>query len=172
MTPADLQKLLVNHLPSVPGIASAQPWSESPYGVVVTVAGAGAVYWTITGASNTAAPEGASGLGPQSVPELTGGKAATADVEQALLTALAAGADQGHVLRAERYSTRPQPPAVRYGITVDTADRWGSSWRALAPPPPARSSRATAASNPTPTCSPTARWGWGGGGRTDWGHER
>ncbi|MFJ1756496.1 hypothetical protein [Kitasatospora sp. NPDC088134] len=123
MIPAELQQLLVDQLPTVPGVVSAAPWEERPYGIAVTV-GAAASYWTITGASSTAAPEGANGIGPQPVPELTGGKVRTAEVEQALLAALAAGAGEGQVLRAERYSTRPEPPSVRYGATIDTDDRW------------------------------------------------
>ncbi|MFI9274641.1 hypothetical protein ACIGXM_28625 [Kitasatospora sp. NPDC052896] len=63
-------------------------------------------------------------LAPQPLPELSGGKVATAQVEQALLTALAEADTDGQVVRADRYSTRPTAPAVGYGITVDTADTW------------------------------------------------
>ncbi|KDN80481.1 hypothetical protein [Kitasatospora cheerisanensis] len=128
MTPAELQSLLISHLPTaVPGIEAAEPWTGRPYGLVVTAQGAGTVYWTVTGASNTAPAAAVEGerLAEQPTPDLPGGgKAATGEIEQALLTALAAGAEEGHVLRAERYSTRPVPPGFRYGLTVDCADGW------------------------------------------------
>ncbi|MDH6111386.1 hypothetical protein P3T36_004540 [Kitasatospora sp. MAP12-15] len=125
MTPSDLQQLLIAHLPAVPGVESAAVWPERPYGLVVTLQDSGSVYWMVSGASGVAPAAGPDErLLPQALPELGGGKVATAQVEQALLTALAAADTDGLVIRAERYSTRPAPPAVGYGITVDTASAW------------------------------------------------
>jgi hypothetical protein len=125
MTPADLQQLLLAHLPSVTGVESAVPWPDRPYGLAVTAAGAGTVYWMVSGASGVV-PLGEAGehLAPGALPEPSGGKVATAWVEQALVTALAAGDVERHVLRASRYSTRPVAPAVGYGVTVDCTDGW------------------------------------------------
>ena len=101
-------------------------WPGRPYGLVVTVKDAGSVYWMVTGASGVAPAAGeGERLAPQALPELAGaGKVATGQVEQALLAALAAGDTEGQVVRADRYSTRSAPPAVGYGLTVDTADGW------------------------------------------------
>ncbi|MFF0390005.1 hypothetical protein ACFYS8_15150 [Kitasatospora sp. NPDC004615] len=71
-----------------PHVAPATQWRE----------------WTITGASNTA-PAAADGeqLAEQPTPDLPGGGAAqVAEIEQALLTALAASEQKGAVVRAER----------------------------------------------------------------------
>ncbi|MFJ5926473.1 hypothetical protein ACIQF6_28110 [Kitasatospora sp. NPDC092948] len=123
MTPAELQKLLTN--PSLSGVCSAERWAERPYGLVVALQGGGSVYWAITGAQGfAAAPEDGGGPGPQPVPNLAGGKTATADVEQALLAALMSDVDEGHVVRVERYSTGPNPPTFRYGATIDCRDTW------------------------------------------------
>lgn len=126
MTPAELQQLLLAHLPAVEGVESAAAWAERPYGLVVTVANAGAVYWMVSGASGVAPAAGPhEQLPPQPRPDLGGGgKVATAQVELALLAALAAGDTAGQVVRTDRYSERPVPPAVGYGITVDCADTW------------------------------------------------
>ncbi|MFJ1796817.1 hypothetical protein [Kitasatospora griseola] len=125
MIPAELQSLLIDQLPSVPGIEAAAPWTGRPYGLAVTAATAGTVYWTITGASNTAPTAGGERLGPQPLPDLPGGrKAATDQIEQALLTALKAGDVDQHFVRAERYSTLESRPAVQYGVTVDAIDGW------------------------------------------------
>ncbi|QKW20656.1 hypothetical protein HUT16_17685 [Kitasatospora sp. NA04385] len=125
MTPAELRSLLINHLPSMPGIEAAVPWPGRPYGLAVTAAGAGTVYWTITGASNTApSAEPGERLAEQPAPDLPGGKAATAEIEQALLTAAKAGDTEEHFVRAKRYSTEPTPPAVGYGVTIDAVDGW------------------------------------------------
>ncbi|MEV7122227.1 hypothetical protein [Kitasatospora griseola] len=127
MTPAELQNLLISLLPAaVPGIEAAEPWPARPYGLAVTAKDAGTVYWTITGASNTA-PAAADGekLAEQPTPDLPGGgKAPVAEIEQALLTALAASERKGTAVRAERYSTCPTPPGFRYGATVDFTDGW------------------------------------------------
>ncbi|MFF0297221.1 hypothetical protein ACFYST_28835 [Kitasatospora sp. NPDC004614] len=93
-----------------PHVAPATQWRE----------------WTITGASNTA-PAAADGeqLAEQPMPDLPGGgKAQVAEIEQALLTALAASEQKGAVVRAVRYSTRPAPPGFRYGATIDFTDGW------------------------------------------------
>ena len=79
----------------------------------------------VSGASGVAPAAGEDEcLAPRPLPELGGGKVATAQVEQALLTALAAGDTDGRIIRADRYSTSPTPSAVGYGITVDMADGW------------------------------------------------
>ncbi|GHE25247.1 hypothetical protein GCM10018781_76430 [Kitasatospora indigofera] len=125
MEPAALQELLIAHLPAVAGVESVVAWPARPYGLQVTLKEAGSVYWMISGASGVA-PAAAEGerMAPQPQPELGGGKVATAQVEQALLTALAAADTDGQIVRADRYSTRPAPPTVGYGITVDAADTW------------------------------------------------
>ncbi|GLW58135.1 hypothetical protein [Kitasatospora phosalacinea] len=127
MTPAELQNTLISLLPTaVPGIESAEPWPARPYGLAVTAKDAGTVFWMLTGASNTA-PAAADGeqLAEQPAPDLPGGgKAQVAEIEQALLTALAASPDKDTVVRAERYSTRETPPGFRYGVTVDCRDGW------------------------------------------------
>ncbi|MGW2401090.1 hypothetical protein ACWCYY_31475 [Kitasatospora sp. NPDC001664] len=125
MTPAELQRLLLTHLPAIEGVESARAWPGRTFGLVVRLGGAGAVFWMITGASGTAPPrKDAERLPPQPTPALAGPRVATAQVEQALLTALAAGDTDDQVIRADRYSTRPAPPAVRYGFTADCADGW------------------------------------------------
>ncbi|RKE02890.1 hypothetical protein [Streptomyces sp. TLI_171] len=125
MTPTALQQLLVDHLPSVPGIEAAVPWPGRPCGVAVTATGAGTVFWTITGASNTApAAEAGERLAEQPAPDLPGGTAATAEIEQALLTALQKADSDRHFVRARRYSTQTVVPAVGYGATVDCTDGW------------------------------------------------
>ena len=108
MTPADLQQTLLARLPEITGVESAVVWPGRPYGLQVTIKDAGSVYWMVSGASGVA-PAGGEGerLAPQPLPELGGGKVATAQVEQALLTALAAGDTDGQIIRADRYSRRP-----------------------------------------------------------------
>ncbi|MFD8483595.1 hypothetical protein [Kitasatospora sp. NPDC059673] len=126
MTPIELQQVLVDHLPNVPGIEAAESWPGRPYGLAVTAEDAGTVFWMLTGANNTA-PAAADDerLADQPMPDLPGGgKAATAEVEQALLTALAASAEKDNAVRAERYSTRPTPPGFRYGMAADFTDGW------------------------------------------------
>ncbi|RAJ31273.1 hypothetical protein K353_06177 [Kitasatospora sp. SolWspMP-SS2h] len=98
---------------------------RGPYGLAVTAKDAGTVYWTITGASNTAPAAGGEHLAEQPAPDLPGwGKVATGEIEQALLSALAASSARDTVVRAERYSTRLALPGFRYGLTVDCADGW------------------------------------------------
>ena len=100
-------------------------WPGRPYGLQVTLEHGGSVYWMVSGASGVApAADEDERLAPQPMPELGGGKVATAQVEQALLTALASGDTDSQIVRADRYSTRISPPAVGYGITVDTTDSW------------------------------------------------
>jgi hypothetical protein len=128
MTPAQLQQLLITHAPDVPGItAAARREDENPYGLTVTLEGGGRAWWTITGASPAGAapasgPPGA-GLAPVPAPDLAGRPVPVAAVEQALIaTAVAhAGAQISHI---DRYSTRPDPPAVRYGATIAFRDGW------------------------------------------------
>ncbi|WP_037599697.1 hypothetical protein [Streptacidiphilus rugosus] len=127
MTPADLQQLLIERAPTIPGITDAgKRDDDSPYGLTLTLASGGQVWWTITGASGPAPTTGASDEAPgEKVPDLTGQSVPVALVEQALV-ATAAGADDptGGVLRADRYSIRPNPPAVRYGATLECRDGW------------------------------------------------
>ncbi|WP_042365697.1 hypothetical protein [Streptacidiphilus neutrinimicus] len=129
MTPADLQQLLIERAPSVPGVTdAAKREDDSPYGLTVTFAGGGTVWWTITGASGPA-PTVVADDGPETaeVPDLTGSPVPVASVELALVaTATAAGADDpsAGVFRVDRYSTRPNPPAVRYGATLECRDGW------------------------------------------------
>jgi hypothetical protein len=126
MTPAELQQLLITHAPDVPGItAAARRDDDNPYGLTVTLENGGRAWWTITGASPAgAAPDsGPSGVNPVPVPDLTSRPVPIADVEQALIaTALAHAGDQ--ICSIDRYSTRPDPPAVRYGAAIGFRDGW------------------------------------------------
>ena len=126
MTPAELQHLLIMHAPDVPGItAAARRDDENPYGLTVTLADGGRVWWTITGASPAggAQDSGPSGEDPVPVPDLTGRPVPVAHVEQALIaTAVAQAGDQ--IRGIDRYSSRPDPPAVRYGATIGFRDGW------------------------------------------------
>jgi hypothetical protein len=128
MTPAEFQQLLITHVPDVPGItAAARRDDENPYGLTVTLEGGGSAWWTITGTSPTeAAPDsGLSGTDrvPVPAPDLTGRPVPVAQVEQALIaTAVARAGDQ--ICSIDRYSTRPDPPAVRYGATIGFRDGW------------------------------------------------
>ena len=114
MTPAELQQLLINHAPDVPGITAAAPRDdENPYGLTVTLDGGARVWWTITGASpaGTGPGSGTPAVGPAPVPapDLTGRPVPVAQVEQALIaTAVARAGDQ--VSYVDRYSTRPGQP--------------------------------------------------------------
>jgi hypothetical protein len=129
MTPADLQQLLIEHAPAIPGIADATKRDDdSPYGLAVTLTGGGQVWWSITGATGPTSPTG-SGPGASAedtqVPDLTGPPVPVAHLEQALVaTASRAGDPSSGVVRTDRYSLRPNPPAVRYGATLDCADGW------------------------------------------------
>jgi hypothetical protein len=132
MTPAEFQQLLITHVPDVPGVtAAARRDDESPYGLTVTLEGGGRAWWTITGASPTGtAPDAAPDSGPPGTdlvpvpaPDLTGRPVPVARVEQALIvTAVACAGDQ--VCSIDRYSTRPDPPAVRYGATIGFRNGW------------------------------------------------
>ncbi|MEV7358005.1 hypothetical protein [Kitasatospora sp. NPDC091276] len=123
MTPADLQQLLIERALGIPGITGAgKRDDDSPYGLTVTLEGGGQVWWTITGASGPA-PTITTGDGAESVdvPDLTGSSVPVDLVEQALVaSAIAAGG----IVRVDRYSTRPDPPAVRYGATLECRDGW------------------------------------------------
>src|ERR1700756_6040146 len=128
MTPAQFQHLLITHAPDVPGItAAARREDENPYGLTVTLAGGGRAWWTITSAS----PAGSTGDGgppgtvpiPVPAPDLTAPPVPVACVEQALIaTAVAHAGDQ--IRSIDRYSSRPEPPAVRYGATIWFRDGW------------------------------------------------
>jgi len=126
MTPAELQQLLITHAPDVPGITAAAPRDDdNPYGLTVALAGGGRAWWTITGASPAgAAPDsGPPGENPVQVPDLTSRPVPIAHVEQALIaTAVARAGDQ--ICSIDRYSSRPDPPAVRYGATIRFRDGW------------------------------------------------
>jgi hypothetical protein len=60
---------------------------------------------------------------PVLAPDLTGRPVPVAQVEQALVaTAVACAGDQ--ITSIDRYSTCPDPPAVRYGATIGFRDGW------------------------------------------------
>jgi len=128
MTPAQFQQLLITRAPDVPGItAAARRDDENPYGLTVTLEDGARAWWTITGASPTGAVPGSgppgAGLVPVPAPDLTGRPVPVADVEQALIAvAVACAGDQ--VCSIDRYSSRPDPPAVRYGATIRFRDGW------------------------------------------------
>ena len=128
MTPVELQQLLITHALEVPGItAAARRDDENPYGLTVTLEGGARAWWTITGASPAGtAPGGGppgAGLAPVPVPDLTSRPVPVAAVEQALIATAVARA-RGQVCSIDRYSTRPDPPAVRYGATIAFRDGW------------------------------------------------
>ena len=126
MTPAELQHLLITHAADVPGItAAARRDDENPYGLTVTLAGGARVWWTITGTSpaGSAPDSGLPGEDPVPVPDLTGRPVPVARVEQALVATAAAQAGDT-ICSIDRYSTRPDPPAVRYGATIGFRDGW------------------------------------------------
>ena len=126
MTSAELQQLLITHAPDVPGItAAARRDDENPYGLTITLEGGGRAWWTITGASPSGAAPGSGppGEGPVPVPGLTSRPVPVAAVEQALIATAVAHAG-GQVCGIDRYSTRPDPPAVRYGATITCRDGW------------------------------------------------
>ncbi|MEZ0096312.1 hypothetical protein [Streptacidiphilus sp. EB129] len=125
MTPLALRDLLHARLPNTPGIARADVWEERPYGLAVQLAGRQSwVCWMVTGASGVApAAVGREQPDPMPVPDLGAAKVPVGAVEQALLAVVAAVPG---VVRYDRYSTRPVPPAVGFGATVDCAD---DGWR-------------------------------------------
>lgn len=124
MNPLELRDVLAAGLPTLPGVASATAWPDRPYGLEVTLAEGGCVYWMVTGASAVAPPANPEErLEPQPLPNLSGGQVPVAAVEQALLATLATVAGE-QIARADRYSTRPAPPAVGYGATIDCTDGW------------------------------------------------
>ena len=153
MTPAELQQLLITRAPDVPGITGASPAGGVP-------------------------ASGPSGEDPVPVPNLTSRPVPVAHVEQALIATAAACAG-GQVCSIDRYSTRPDPPAVRYGATIGSHDGWKlflscyGTTRCSSPTSPSRWSRpgtvtgrrarltsphaATAASQPGLRARPAAR---------------
>jgi hypothetical protein len=122
MKSAELRDLLVDQLPAVAGIASAAPWPERPYGLVVTQAATGGCsYWMVTGASGVApAAADQEQPAPVALPDFPQGKAPVGLVEQALVATVVQAAPG--VVRLTRYSTLPAPPAVAFGATVDFSD--------------------------------------------------
>lgn len=128
MTPAALQHLLTTRAPGVPGITAAAPREDdSPYGLTVTLTGGGRVWRTITGTSpapsGPVSAPGGTGPDPVPVPDLTSLPVPVAYVEQALI-AVAVTHAGNQICRTDRYSTRPAPPAVRYGATITCRDGW------------------------------------------------
>jgi hypothetical protein len=126
MTPAELQQLLITRAPDVPGItAAARRDDENPYGLAITLEGGGRAWWTITGASpaGSAPGSGPSGEGQVPVPDLTGRPVPVARVEQALVAVAVARAGET-ICSIDRYSSRPDPPAVRYRATIGFRDGW------------------------------------------------
>ncbi|MHA6757293.1 hypothetical protein [Streptacidiphilus sp. PAMC 29251] len=118
MTPLELRDLLCTHLPSSPGVARTEVWEERPYGLGVQLDGRpGWVCWMVTGASGVApAADAKEQLQPVAVPDLTAAKVPLGAMEQALL---AVAVTAPGVVRWDRYSTRPAPPAVVFGATID-----------------------------------------------------
>jgi hypothetical protein len=118
MTPMELRDLFCTQLPSTPGIARAEVWTERRYGLGVQLDGHQSwVCWMVTGASGVApAATDQEPLEPVAVPDLSAAKVPLGAVEQALL---AVAVTAPGVVRWERYSTRPTPPAVMFGATVD-----------------------------------------------------
>lgn len=123
MTPSEFHELLRAQLPNTPGVVRADVWEERPYGLGVWLAGHDSyVCWMVTGASGVAGPAGDQEQPePVAVPDLRGQKVPLGAVEQALL---AVAATAPGVVRWSRYSTRPVPPAVAFGATVDFDDGW------------------------------------------------
>lgn len=78
------------------------------------------------GAGGPAAVQAATGTATEEtqVPDLTSRPVAVALVEQALVAAATADGTSGDVVRVDRYSTHPDPPAVRYGATLECRDGW------------------------------------------------
>ncbi|WP_042365291.1 hypothetical protein [Streptacidiphilus neutrinimicus] len=146
MTPADLQQLLIERAPAIPGITDATKCDDDrPYGLTVTLSGGGQVWWTITGASGPAPASATTGdtgeadTAAVQVPDLTGSSVPVAHVEQALVaTAAEADDPSGGVIRADRYSVRPNPPAVRYGATLECRDGWKLFLSCYGTTPPGR----------------------------------
>lgn len=123
MTPKELQAHLLHRLPSVPGITTAEPWPERPYGLAITLASSGGcAYWMVTGASGVVPASGKTQhLDAAQLPDLPPGKTSLGLIEQALL-ALAATADGA--VKIDAYSSQPTPPAVGFGGNIDFADGW------------------------------------------------
>ena len=104
------QQTLLARLPEIGGVESAVVWPGRPYGLQVMLKDAGSVYWMVSGASGVAPAAGEDErLAPQPMPELGGGRVATAQVEQALLTALAAADTRrpGHPRRPLQHPPHP-----------------------------------------------------------------
>ena len=118
MTPAELEQLLITHAPGVPGITAAAP----RYGLTVILEG-GRAWWTITGASPAGTAQDSGPAREDPVPDRTGPPVPVAAVEQALIAVAAAHAGD-QVSSIDRYSTRPDPPAVHYGATITCRDGW------------------------------------------------
>ncbi|MFE0457756.1 hypothetical protein ACFW1A_00665 [Kitasatospora sp. NPDC058965] len=122
MTPTKLQQLLVARLPEAQGIASAEVWPQRPYGLTVALAGGASVHWMVTGASGVAPTIERKEPDQAEFPDLTTSPVKVADIELALQATILRAAEG--VLRVSRYSTRPEPPAVVFGLTVDCSDGW------------------------------------------------
>jgi hypothetical protein len=76
----------------------------------------------VTGASGVAPAAGDQEQPePVAVPDLTAAKVPLSALEQALL---AVAVTAPGVVRVDRYSTRPVPPAVGFGATVDCREGW------------------------------------------------
>jgi hypothetical protein len=123
MKPLDLRDLLVTRLPAVEGVASAAAWPDRPYGLEVALSTGGCAYWMVTGAS-AVAPAAVAGERPEPVPVPTfpADRVPLGLVEQAV-EAIVVQAAPG-VVRLDRYSLHPTPPAVGFGATVDCEDGW------------------------------------------------
>ncbi|MFD9065826.1 hypothetical protein ACFVZ3_30410 [Kitasatospora purpeofusca] len=130
MRPARVQLLLLDAAAALPG-ASARTFAEAghtrhPFGITVEAAGRTSG-WQIAvtsapGENLTGGDDPAPVLGEKppamEVPALTDDPAT---VERALVARLLA-ADPGEIVSVDLYSTRPVPPAVGYGATIDYHD--------------------------------------------------
>jgi hypothetical protein len=129
MRPARFQQLLLDAANSLPG-AAAKAFADAghtrhPFGVAVE-AGGRTSNWQIVVVGfpgetwGEADPEPALGEKPAAIeaPALTSD---LSTVEQALVAQLLASAP-GEIAAVETYSTRPNPPAVGHGATLDMHD--------------------------------------------------
>lgn len=135
MRPDRFQSLLLDHLPSVPGITKAVSFADSGYdrslyGVVLHHHNGACTWWQPVATSRTgddyAKPEGVPVTGERvlemPLPDLTGPHIETSEVEAAIAATLTRADAAGEIARIQRYSLREQPGATSHGLTVDFHD--------------------------------------------------
>jgi len=135
MRPDRFQTLMTNALPSVPGITKAETFADtghdrSPYGLVLHHANGARTFWQVVATSRTgdnyAQPEGQPVTGERQaelpIPDLTGDRVATSDIEAAITGAFTRADTAGEAARVERYSEREAPGAITRGLTIDFHD--------------------------------------------------